>query len=82
MLELNRVAARQLTGLHRIEVVPAASHLFEEPGALESVATLAADWFVEHLTGRAASEVRDRDTGVRSRSRCPGTGRRSATIWA
>ena len=48
--ELNRVAARQLSGLHRIEVVPAASHLFEEPGALDSVATLAADWFVEHLT--------------------------------
>ena len=50
VLELNRVAARQLSGLHRIEVVPAASHLFEEPGALDSVATLAADWFVEHLT--------------------------------
>jgi dienelactone hydrolase len=51
VLELNRTAARQLTGPHRIDIVPAASHLFEEPGALETVATLAADWFVEHLTG-------------------------------
>ena len=60
VLELNRAAARQLTGSHRIEVVPAASHLFEEPGALENVATLAADWFVEHLTDvrTARSETR------------------------
>ena len=51
VLELNRTAARQLSGPHRIDIVPAASHLFEEPGALESVATLAAEWFVEHLAG-------------------------------
>ena len=50
VLELNRSASRRLSGLHRIEVVPAASHLFEEPGALDRVASLAADWFVEHLT--------------------------------
>jgi putative phosphoribosyl transferase len=51
VLELNRAAARQLPGPHRIDIVPAASHLFEEPGALDIVATLAAEWFVEHLTG-------------------------------
>jgi hypothetical protein len=33
----------------RLEIVPGASHLFEEPGALEQVARLARDWFVGHL---------------------------------
>ena len=34
---------------HRITVIPGATHLFEEPGALERVAALAADWFGQHL---------------------------------
>lgn len=46
---LNRAAAKQLAGPCRIEIVPAAGHLFEEPGALEAVAELAAAWFVAHL---------------------------------
>ena len=50
VLELNREAAGRLRGEHRIEVVPGATHLFEEPGALDVVADLASDWFVEHLT--------------------------------
>jgi len=33
----------------RLAIVPGASHLFEEPGALEQVAGLAAQWFVEYL---------------------------------
>jgi len=45
VLELNRSAAEQLSAEHRLEVVPDATHLFEEPGALERVAALAADWF-------------------------------------
>jgi putative phosphoribosyl transferase len=49
VLELNRRAQRRLGGPSRITVVPGATHLFEEPGALESVAGLAADWFNEHL---------------------------------
>src|SRR6266480_3082959 len=49
--EMNRDAARHLTCEHRIEVVPGATHLFEEPGALEAVADLAARWFLEHLFG-------------------------------
>lgn len=49
VLELNRQAAALLTCEHRLAVVPRASHLFEEPGALERVAELAAGWFVEHL---------------------------------
>ena len=51
VLEMNRDAARHLTCEHRIEVVPGATHLFEEPGALEAVADLAARWFLDHLDG-------------------------------
>jgi len=49
VLEMNRVAAGRLRGEHQIEVVPGATHLFEEPGALEAVADLATRWFLEHL---------------------------------
>ncbi len=49
VIELNREAARHLRCEHRLEIVPRATHLFEEPGALETVATLAADWFTRHL---------------------------------
>ncbi|NIH82944.1 dienelactone hydrolase family protein [Amycolatopsis viridis] len=49
VLRLNQQAAAELTAPHRIEVVPGASHLFEEPGALEAVAQLAAAWFGDHL---------------------------------
>jgi putative phosphoribosyl transferase len=49
VLELNREAARHLRCKHRLEVVPRATHLFEEPGTLDAVARLARDWFTEHL---------------------------------
>ncbi|PRX46104.1 dienelactone hydrolase family protein [Prauserella shujinwangii] len=49
VLRLNEQAAERLGGPSRIEVVPGATHLFEEPGALEQVAGLAADWFATHL---------------------------------
>lgn len=49
VLALNRQAFRALGGEKRLEVVPGATHLFEEPGTLESVAALAADWFGSHL---------------------------------
>jgi putative phosphoribosyl transferase len=45
VLELNRRAAAMLRCPHRLAVVPGAGHLFEEPGALEAVERLAADWF-------------------------------------
>jgi putative phosphoribosyl transferase len=54
VLELNRDAARRLRCEHRVEVVPGATHLFEEPGALDAVADLAARWFAEHLAGGPA----------------------------
>lgn len=49
VLELNRDAYALLRCEKRIEVVPRATHLFEEAGALETVARLASDWFLEHL---------------------------------
>jgi pimeloyl-ACP methyl ester carboxylesterase len=54
VLELNRAAMERLPGEKRLDVVPGATHLFEEPGALERVAELAGDWFVSHLSPAAA----------------------------
>jgi putative phosphoribosyl transferase len=48
VLQLNRSALTALRCERRLEIVPHATHLFEEPGALERVATLAGDWFVSH----------------------------------
>ncbi|MEM4389175.1 MAG: dienelactone hydrolase family protein [Candidatus Micrarchaeia archaeon] len=52
VVELNRAAFAELKGEKRLEIIPGATHLFEEPGALEKVAELAAEWFAEHLTGK------------------------------
>jgi putative phosphoribosyl transferase len=49
VLELNRQVDRELRCTHRLEVVPGATHLFEEPGALEQVTRLAGEWFTRHL---------------------------------
>lgn len=49
VLDLNRRAEEDLRCESRLEVVCGATHLFEEPGALEAVAALARDWFVRHL---------------------------------
>ncbi|MCM2580327.1 phosphoribosyltransferase family protein [Streptomyces meridianus] len=49
VLDLNRRAKEQLRCESRLEVVPGATHLFEEPGTLDAVAVLARDWFVRHL---------------------------------
>ena len=49
VIALNRRAATQLGGEVRIEIVPWATHLFEEPGALQQVARLARDWFLTYL---------------------------------
>jgi putative phosphoribosyl transferase len=57
VIELNREAMTQmqaagLQGPLQLEIVPHATHLFEEPGALVQVATLAAEWFTAHLPQR------------------------------
>jgi putative phosphoribosyl transferase len=49
VVEVNREALRLLRAEKRLEVIPGAGHLFEEPGALERVAELAADWFLRHF---------------------------------
>ncbi len=49
VIDLNRRAMQRLAGEVRLELIPGAGHLFEEPGTLEHVAGLARDWFVHHL---------------------------------
>jgi putative phosphoribosyl transferase len=49
VLELNRAAMARMQAETRLEIVPGASHLFEEPGTLEVVARLARDWFLRYL---------------------------------
>jgi putative phosphoribosyl transferase len=50
VLDLNRRAAARLRCEHELAVVPGATHLFEERGALEQVARLARDWFLRHFS--------------------------------
>lgn len=49
VIRLNEIAIAGLTVPAELVIVPGATHLFQEPGTLETVAELAADWFVEHL---------------------------------
>ncbi|MEU9115444.1 phosphoribosyltransferase family protein [Streptomyces sp. NPDC048483] len=53
VLDLNRQALEELRCENQLEVVPNATHLFEEPGALDAVADLAQDWFTRHLVPQA-----------------------------
>lgn len=50
VIELNESAYKQLTGRRKLEIIPEASHLFEEPGKLKEVADRSAKWFVKWLT--------------------------------
>ena len=50
VIVLNKQAYAVLTGVKKLEIIPGATHLFEEPGALESVAELARDWFLRYLS--------------------------------
>ena len=49
VLELNRQALARISAEKKLDIIPGATHLFEEPGALEDVARLARDWFQQHL---------------------------------
>ncbi len=49
VITLNRQAMAHMHAPTRLEIIPGATHLFEEPGALEAVAQLAADWFERYL---------------------------------
>lgn len=50
VLDLNRLALAELRCEKHLAIVPSATHLFEEPGTLEAVVDLAANWFTSHLT--------------------------------
>lgn len=54
VLDLNREAQQKLAGPSKLEIIPGATHLFEEPGALQRAADLAADWFDRRLQVPAA----------------------------
>ncbi len=56
VIGLNQDAMRQMRGNVRLEIVPGATHLFEEPGALEEVCRLAIDWFDRHLRAHPRAE--------------------------
>ena len=52
VLDLNRRAQALLRCENHLAVVPGATHLFEEPGALDAAAALARDWFISHMATR------------------------------
>lgn len=56
VIEMNREAMVRIKAPVQLEIVPRATHLFEEPGALEVVERLAGDWFMRHLRPDAATE--------------------------
>src|SRR6266699_3227897 len=53
VIELNEQARDRMRCEVKLEIVPGATHLFEEPGAMEKVAKLASDWFLLHAAGSA-----------------------------
>lgn len=50
VIAMNKQALQQLRVTSQLEIIPGATHLFEEAGTLEKAATLAKNWFIEHLT--------------------------------
>ncbi len=50
VIQVNEEAMLQISARRRLEIVPGATHLFDEPGALEQVAGLARDWFSHYLS--------------------------------
>src|SRR6185436_6322437 len=61
VMAMNRNAMPRMRGEVSLEIIRGATHLFEEPGALERVAALAADWFVRHV--RSASPIMNDRSG-------------------
>jgi putative phosphoribosyl transferase len=51
VIELNRAAMRRMRAPVQLEIVPGATHLFEEPGALELVSQLALEWCTKYVKG-------------------------------
>jgi putative phosphoribosyl transferase len=59
VIEMNRDARRQMRGEVALQIVPGATHLFEEPGALERVAELAGNWFTQYMPSASAARAGD-----------------------
>lgn len=57
VLALNRQALRHLVAEARLDIVPGATHLFEEPGTLEQVVEAAAEWFANHVPHERRREI-------------------------
>jgi len=57
VIGMNEEALALLRCKKRLEIVPGATHLFEEPGTLDRVANLAGQWFADHLTAVGAESV-------------------------
>jgi putative phosphoribosyl transferase len=57
VVELNRKAYERCSCVKSLKIVKGATHLFEEPGALEEVAVLSGDWFLKHLASKETAEV-------------------------
>jgi putative phosphoribosyl transferase len=55
VIQLNEMARDRMRCEVKLEIIPGATHLFEEPGALEHVAKLASDWFSLHIGAKSAS---------------------------
>jgi pimeloyl-ACP methyl ester carboxylesterase len=55
VIELNERARALMRAAVELRIVPGASHLFEEPGALQEVARLASRWFLRYLVRRPAA---------------------------
>jgi len=68
VIEMNREAFERLRCEKKLEIVPGATHLFEEPGALEEVARLARDWFRRFLAPPAAEVRASREREPEARS--------------
>ncbi|MFQ5475003.1 MAG: dienelactone hydrolase family protein, partial [Candidatus Nanoarchaeia archaeon] len=49
VIEMNKAAQKEMRCENKLVIIPGASHLFEEPGALDKVSELARDWFLEKL---------------------------------
>jgi dienelactone hydrolase len=64
VIELNQRAYEQLKTEKRFEIVPGATHLFEEPGTLDAVAEFAVQWFVRYLRPKNASSAREIDSSA------------------
>jgi pimeloyl-ACP methyl ester carboxylesterase len=57
VIELNQQAFKELQCEKKLKIIPDATHLFEEPGALERVAALASDWFIYHVPQKSMKGV-------------------------